>query len=450
MVQFASKSLKIKPQLKSMDDPSCSHFNYRSHSHRQNCYHWTLLVIFFLSSLSLTISSATHRDKDELTQTKCIPIPEEKKFTLECPEDMKMVIREAYFSTSLDHNHHCAQSNYLHRTGQTETCYEDLRLQFNANCTTTRKCNFTSEVLSQCSEPGHIFYKYSCIAPYLLAHYCNSVLDRTYGYISSPTYPDYSSSIMDCSWTITALEGQKIELQILDTELTDPRIVKPKDFLAEAVVECTDSLTISADQKLITLCGDSINNLQTIKSKGPEVKLSYKQNEFRARRGWLVRYQVNGCPKLKDPFKGHIVEQNETSASMTCCEGYIFKDTREPKKFLTCLRNNWDGIVSSCVKVADIDAPETLPDSSVPSIDKEFDSRTNPPMEQLSKPIGETPKALFSNVVVPISLLVLAVVVLVLFVVIIVKCRSRRSKATLLTYTHEANVPLTNTSPVNV
>lgn len=96
---------------------------------------------------------------------------------------------------------------------------------------------------------------------------------------------------MDCSWTITALEGQKIELQILDTELTQPRTVKPKTFLEDAVVECTDSLTISADQKLITLCGDSVTNLQTIKSKGPEVKLSYVQNEFRARRGWLVRYQ---------------------------------------------------------------------------------------------------------------------------------------------------------------
>lgn len=89
-------------------------------------------IIFSFLFLFPPIHPFTHiiKEKDEINETICKPVPEEK-ISILCPEEMKLIIREAYFSTSLESNPHCGENNYLHRTVASSSvhhdCYEDIR-----------------------------------------------------------------------------------------------------------------------------------------------------------------------------------------------------------------------------------------------------------------------------------------------------------------------------------
>lgn len=95
-------------------------------------------------------------------------------------------------------------------------------------------------------------------------------------------YPPYI-----CKWKIRAYPGQRIQIDILDLSVKEPRVASKK-LLG---YECIDSLSIIEDNaKVTTLCGDVKSNLIEYRSKSDQLVIEFLSQDFSPTRGVLFRY----------------------------------------------------------------------------------------------------------------------------------------------------------------
>ena len=118
--------------------------------------------------------------------------------------------------------------------------------------------------------------------------YCNIKLTDSFGYVSNPGYPKFYPPY-DCKWKIIGYPGQRIEIQILDLSLKEPRFTSNKKLLNN--YECTDNLAIvDMNVRRMMLCGETKSNLIEYRSKTNELIIDFHSFEFSPTRGIFFRY----------------------------------------------------------------------------------------------------------------------------------------------------------------
>lgn len=118
--------------------------------------------------------------------------------------------------------------------------------------------------------------------------YCNVQLTDSFGYVSNPGYPKFYPPY-DCKWKIIGYPGQRIEIQILDLSLKEPRFTSNKKLLNN--YECTDNLAIvDMNVRRMMLCGETKSNLIEYRSKTNELIIDFHSFEFSPTRGIFFRY----------------------------------------------------------------------------------------------------------------------------------------------------------------
>lgn len=95
-------------------------------------------------------------------------------------------------------------------------------------------------------------------------------------------YPPYV-----CKWKIKASEGQRIEVNILDLSIKEPRPINRK----VSNFECNDYLAIIEENaKVATLCGEVKSNLIEYRSKSDQLMVEFVSYDFSPTRGVLFKY----------------------------------------------------------------------------------------------------------------------------------------------------------------
>ncbi|RWS25506.1 mannan-binding lectin serine protease 2-like protein, partial [Leptotrombidium deliense] len=188
-------------------------------------------------------------------------------------------------------------------------------------------------------------------------------MHNAYGYFATPGYPGFYPKL-NCSWSIEADEGQTIQLSVLDADIKPPKVVelvKQRGYgNYQPRTVCIDALTASEETgKLFTICGNSLQNLQTIRTESNRLNISFESSDFSPTRGVLLRYfdsncvhvSVEGCQTLPAPRKGHLVYRNGSQALYTCCKNHVFEDTKELTKYLYCLHGvQWNATLTQCIR----------------------------------------------------------------------------------------------------
>ena len=90
-----------------------------------------------------------------------------------------------------------------------------------------------------------------------------------------------------CKWKIKAYPGQKIQVDVLDLSIKEPRFASQK----MPAYECNDYLAIIEDNaKVATLCGEEKSNLIEYRSKGDQLTVEFVSYDFSPTRGVLFKY----------------------------------------------------------------------------------------------------------------------------------------------------------------
>lgn len=220
---------------------------------------------------------------------------------IRCEHTEMIAIKEAFFTSSISEQ--CpffnvnrtsskvpeVESNMIGPIRSTTSCTDDLRLSLNSKCSGRSNCvvNLRKVHVHRCDGfDGWINIRYVCVPRTRLHSYCNIVLEDTYGYVSNPGYPKFYTPY-NCKWRLQTFPGQKIQIEILDFALKEPRLTSKKLL----PYECTDYLSIVEDNaKVVTLCGESKSNLIDYRSKGTELMVDLISYDFSPTRGVLFKY----------------------------------------------------------------------------------------------------------------------------------------------------------------
>ena len=133
---------------------------------------------------------------------------------------------------------------------------------------------------------GWINIKYTCVNHKKLVQYCNIDLSGSSGYVTNPGYPKFYPPYV-CKWKINAFPGQRIQIEILDLAIKEPRLTKTK-LLG---YDCTDQLAIIEENaKVVQLCGDVKSNLIEYRSKSDHLVIEFVSFDFSPSRGVLFKY----------------------------------------------------------------------------------------------------------------------------------------------------------------
>lgn len=134
---------------------------------------------------------------------------------------------------------------------------------------------------------GWINIKYTCVNHKKLVQYCNIDLTSSTGnYVTNPGYPKFYPAYV-CKWKIKAFPGQRIQVEILDLAIKEPKLNKTK-LLG---YECSDRLAIfEQNARVVELCGDVKSNLIEYRSKSDQLVIEFVSYDFSPSRGVLFKY----------------------------------------------------------------------------------------------------------------------------------------------------------------
>nr|XP_027201926.1 uncharacterized protein LOC113795889 isoform X2 [Dermatophagoides pteronyssinus] len=291
----------------------------------------------------------------EIILERCLPKADMENISIKCSSNEVIAIREAFFTSSMvdqcrfiandDDNKTSMQK--INSQQQQQSCTDDLRLTLNSKCSGHQACrvNLRKSHNNQCSGyDGWINLKYICVPKIKMNSYCNIKLTDSFGYVSNPGYPKFYPPY-DCKWKIIGYPGQRIQIEILDLSLKEPRFTSNKKLLNN--YECTDNLAI-IDQNIrrIILCGELKSNLIEYRSKSNELVIDFRSFEFSPTRG--IFFLID-CPTLRPPSNGYMY-RNQSYAYYNCYFNYVFEDTGQTSKILFCeYETYWNGTVTRCI-----------------------------------------------------------------------------------------------------
>ncbi|GLV42555.1 Cubulin 2 [Carabus blaptoides fortunei] len=227
---------------------------------------------------------------------------------------------------------------------QLEEEYE-VRLALNTRCSGRNHCSFILHQDQPGSEfwgSGEIYLKYACMPDGQLTRFCNANVTipegggvGAQGFISTPAYPNYYVGHAECRWRIIAPQYQRVEVTLLDVALSGAD-TKSK--------QCEDELIVSDEQSdLVNTCQQKeIPHIVLSASNTVDIRVTGRTGSLVPKRGILLYYRALECPTPGAPTDGYLVHRNTTAALYMCCVGYVFPDTLQRTRTLTCLQNAWD------------------------------------------------------------------------------------------------------------
>lgn len=326
-----------------------------------------LLALVTVVILSYGSAEATA----DLVLQKCLPKADMENIVIKCNVHEIIAFKAAFFTSSAVDQCPFANSNRSEEEGERDdsnaikstslmkaksSCTDDLRMTLNSRCSGRSNCTVNLRKMHTDRCPGFdgwINIKYTCVSHKKLVQYCNIDLSGSSGYVTNPGYPKFYPPYV-CKWKINAFPGQRIQIEILDLAIKEPRLTKTK-LLG---YDCTDQLAIIEENaKVVQLCGDVKSNLIEYRSKSDHLVIEFVSFDFSPSRGVLFKYSLLNCPTLKAPSNGYMI-RNGSLAYYWCVQDQVFESDGEPNLVLFCEQDTyWNGSVPRCVPKENVTAP---------------------------------------------------------------------------------------------
>ncbi|XP_069687488.1 uncharacterized protein [Periplaneta americana] len=225
---------------------------------------------------------------------------------------------------------------------------KQIRLPVKHRCSGVNHCSFRlSSDFTPAEEwgPGIVFLKYICINQEHITKNCvQNIVVTGEGFVETPGYPQFNVE-RNCTWRLRAPQGQRVQLSLLDISLRG---------IGSTETECTDMLTVrEIDRLLLAQCGEREEPVHIeSEGRGLDVSVSIKSKNVFPKRGVLFQYKALGCPPLKTPADGYLVDRNASDAHFMCCVGFVFPDTMRRGRSLHCENENtWSTSLPDCINV---------------------------------------------------------------------------------------------------
>ncbi|XP_021928029.1 uncharacterized protein LOC110833839 isoform X3 [Zootermopsis nevadensis] len=126
------------------------------------------------------------------------------------------------------------------------------------------------------------------------------------------------------------------------------------NHIGSTETECIDRLTVrEGNRQRLSLCGEREETI-VIESEGEglDVSVSIRSKNIFPKRGVLFQYKALGCPPLKTPEDGYLVDHNASHAEYMCCVGFVFPDTSRRDRRLYCEGGHtWSTVLPNCINV---------------------------------------------------------------------------------------------------
>ncbi|XP_023706997.1 uncharacterized protein LOC111864168 isoform X1 [Cryptotermes secundus] len=225
---------------------------------------------------------------------------------------------------------------------------KQITLPVKHRCSGVNHCSFRLTSDYKAAEewgPGVVFIKYACINHEHITKNCQQDITVVgEGFVETPGYPQFNVE-RNCAWKLRTQEGQRIQLSFLDISLRD---------IGSSETKCTDRLTVEEeDRELLSVCGEKEESI-VIESDGGglDVFVSIRSKNIFPKRGVLFQYKALGCPPLKTPADGYLVDRNASHAQYMCCVGFVFPDTSRRDRSLYCENGYmWTTDLPDCINV---------------------------------------------------------------------------------------------------
>ncbi|XP_045470050.1 uncharacterized protein LOC123677524 [Harmonia axyridis] len=190
---------------------------------------------------------------------------------------------------------------------------------------------------------GTLYVKYACIAEDRVVKYCNREIilpdpnnvGISEGFIRNPGYPRFYGGQSPCRWKIRVHSEQRIQLTILDISVIVDNPQTEDDCTGDRL-EIIDS-----DIVVYSTCHQKEPPKEYLSiSETLEIVL-YSSQRLTPLRGILLHYTAVGCPTIIPPADSYLVHIDDTSATFSCCVGYVFPDTGSRSRELICEGSSW-------------------------------------------------------------------------------------------------------------
>ncbi|XP_028048251.1 uncharacterized protein LOC105833945 [Monomorium pharaonis] len=229
------------------------------------------------------------------------------------------------------------KGNYIFDDEDVEADIVDIRSSLNRRCSGQKHCRYNVTIEhpgAHSWSPGGILLKYACIPEAAVKRYCNQevkVIGGEGGYINTPGYPLYYVG-ETCGWTFRTFPGQRIALTFHDLNIRGP----------DANGDCMDIVRVrESGSTLFEFCGTAAG--ARIISDTNVLTLDFvATRRFYNARGFLLHYQVLGCPEVSAPNGSYVSNGTLTSRTFLCKSGSVFPDIRERKRTLECRNGKWN------------------------------------------------------------------------------------------------------------
>ncbi|KAL0099408.1 hypothetical protein PUN28_020147 [Cardiocondyla obscurior] len=228
------------------------------------------------------------------------------------------------------------KGNYIFDDEDNQADVVDIRSSMNKRCSGLKHCRYnvtTDHPGAHSWIPGGILLKYACI-PAAVRRYCNQEVKVTGGeggYVNTPGYPLYYVG-ETCGWTFRTFPDQRIALTFHDLNIRGPNVDG----------NCVDVVRVrERGSTLLEFCGTAAG--VRIISHSNVLTLDFVASQrFYNARGFLLQYQVLGCPEVSAPNGSYVSNGTLTSRTFLCKSGSVFPDSGERKRTLVCRSGKWN------------------------------------------------------------------------------------------------------------
>ncbi|XP_018055286.1 PREDICTED: uncharacterized protein LOC108691862 [Atta colombica] len=250
-------------------------------------------------------------------------------------EELKMWTNKG--STRKRTNMQELKGNYILDDEDIEADIVDIRSSLNKRCSGQKHCRYNVTIEHPGAHswvPGEILLKYACIPEVAVKRYCNQqvkVISEDGGYLNTPGYPLYYIG-ETCGWTFRTFNDQRIVLTFHDLNIRGP----------DADGNCMDIVRVrDSGSTLFEFCGTTAG--VRVVSYSNVLTLDFVTSKrFYNARGFLLQYQVLGCPEVLAPNGSYVSNGTLTSRTFLCKSGSVFPDSRERKRTLECKNGKWN------------------------------------------------------------------------------------------------------------